>query len=41
MHLYTLYLCMQLYAMLSEGCVPSGVGDSPSDPLEQRTKESL
>lgn len=40
-HLHVLYLYMQLYAMLSEGCVPSGIGDSPSNPLEQRAKEAL
>lgn len=41
LHLYALYLYMQLYAMLSEGYVPSGIGDIPSKPLEQRAKEAL
>lgn len=36
-----LYLYMQLYAMLSEECVLSGIGDSPSNPVEQRAKEAL
>lgn len=40
-HWYASHLYLQLQAVLPEGCLPFGIGDNASNPLEQRVKEAL